>query len=593
MIPKGQALIPKLSQHQTNGNSNLGLLSAPRLPPWLDGPLPQGFPWGSNTAQNTNPYTSPPNTGVTRYYTFHVSRQIVNPDGAYNVSGILINNAFPGPTISANWGDWIQVEVFNDLTDEGTSLHWHGLLQQDTPWFDGVPAVQQCPIAPQSSFTYRFRADLYGTSWYHSHYSAQYAAGAYGAMIIYGPNGTAQYDEDMGPILLSDWFHTPDYFDLVQTVMAPAAENLFPPVSNNNLINGKMNYPCANSTNPNCTPNAGISKFNVTTGKTYRLRLINSGAEGLQKFSIDGAKLTIIANDFVPIQPYQVDVVTLAVGQRSDVLFTATGKSGDAVWMRSTLGTNFCSLNDGISPVAMAAIYYQNANMTAVPTSRSTVSDAALAYCENDDLSLTTPLYQLTPPSHPDTSQVINITYQSNGTHNLFWMNNSTFRANYNDPVLLDAKLGHTKFPSEYNVYNFGQSRSVRLVLYNWAPAGAHPMHLHGHNMYVLASGTGIWDGQITNRNNPQRRDVMLLPGMPSATEPSYTVIQIDMDSPGVWPFHCHIAWHVSSGLYINILERPRDIQNDVSIPSIMAQTCRDWSAWTGDHIPDEIDSGL
>jgi Multicopper oxidase len=40
---------------------------------------------------------------------------------------------------------------------------------------DGVPGVQQCPIPSGKSFTYTFIADLYGTGWYHSHYSAQYA----------------------------------------------------------------------------------------------------------------------------------------------------------------------------------------------------------------------------------------------------------------------------------------------------------------------------------------------------------------------------------------------------------------------------------
>lgn len=38
-------------------------------------------------------------------------------------------------------------------------------LQTKTPWYDGVPSVQQCPIAPGSSFTYRFKAELYGTTW--------------------------------------------------------------------------------------------------------------------------------------------------------------------------------------------------------------------------------------------------------------------------------------------------------------------------------------------------------------------------------------------------------------------------------------------
>jgi len=77
---------------------------------------------------------------------------------------------------------------------------------------------------------YRFKADVYGTGWYHSHYSAQYLSGVAGPMVIYGPTHT-QFDEDLGPILLSDCksltfysegahlilsgFHTP-YFPLMQ-----------------------------------------------------------------------------------------------------------------------------------------------------------------------------------------------------------------------------------------------------------------------------------------------------------------------------------------------------------------------------------------
>lgn len=54
--------------------------------------------------------------------------------------------------------------------------------------------------------SYRFKADLYGTSWYHSHYSAQYAGGLLGPMIIYGPTNY-DYDTDLGPVLLSDCRH--------------------------------------------------------------------------------------------------------------------------------------------------------------------------------------------------------------------------------------------------------------------------------------------------------------------------------------------------------------------------------------------------
>lgn len=120
-------------------------------------------------------------SGITRNYNFNIARGFIAPDGV-NRSALLINGAFPAPTIEANWGDIISVNVCNNIVgpEEGTALHWHGFLQKLTPWYDGVPAVQQCPIAPGKCLTYTFLADLYGSSWYHSHYSAQYNAGLLG-----------------------------------------------------------------------------------------------------------------------------------------------------------------------------------------------------------------------------------------------------------------------------------------------------------------------------------------------------------------------------------------------------------------------------
>jgi FtsP/CotA-like multicopper oxidase with cupredoxin domain len=64
----------------------------------------------------------------------------------------------------------IQVTVHNQITGpaEGTTLHWHGMLQKGTNYADGVPAVSQCPIAPGQSFTYTFQASLY-VSFTHCH----------------------------------------------------------------------------------------------------------------------------------------------------------------------------------------------------------------------------------------------------------------------------------------------------------------------------------------------------------------------------------------------------------------------------------------
>lgn len=114
----------------------------------------------------------------------------------------------------------------------------------------------------------------------------------------------------------------------------------------------------------------------------------------------------------------------------------------------------------------------------------------------------------------------------------------------------------------------------------------------HGHNYYVLAQGEGIWDGTVTNPSNPQRRDTQLVPPAAGPSTPSYIVLQFEADNPGVWPFHCHIAWHVSGGLYANILERPADI-TEATMPMVMAQTCRDWATWSHNDFVDQIDSGL
>ena len=141
---------------------------------------------------------------MTRTYEFNISRGVIAPDG-YQKSVLLVNEQFPGPLVEANWGDWIEVKVNNYITDdppEGTAIHWHGFLQHGSPWMDGTPGVSQCPIAPGKSFTYKFRADIHGTTWYHSHYSAQYSGGLYGPMVIHGPSNV-KYDVDVGPIMVN------------------------------------------------------------------------------------------------------------------------------------------------------------------------------------------------------------------------------------------------------------------------------------------------------------------------------------------------------------------------------------------------------
>lgn len=310
----------------------------------------------------------------------------------------------------------------------------------------------------------------------------------------------------------------------------------------------------------------------------------------MQKFSLDDHNMTVIANDFVPIIPYTTQVVTLGIAQRTDVLIYAPANAVGSYTMRSSIAGYPCSFAH--QPDATAIVYYGTSPGTSTSTPWPAWVDSIANSCQNDPVNQTVPWFPITPDPAPPVTQLVTIGLTTNSSGHTIWtMNNVAFRGDYNAPILLLSNSGNNSYPfdPEWNVYNFGSSSSIRFVINN--PTGfPHPIHLHGHNFFVLAAGApgdgNFPDGALTNPKNPQRRDVQVVP--PN----SYIVIQLTSDNPGAWPLHCHIAWHVSAGLFLTVLERPADIKN-LKIPSIMAQTCREWSAFTNTTIPDQIDSGL
>jgi hypothetical protein len=93
-----------LDQTVTNGLSLLGTLTPPTLPKFLADAIPSaGYPWGTDTIQNTNPYHDSPNTGKTRKYDFTIKRATLAPDG-FEREMIVINGQYPGPTIEGTPG---------------------------------------------------------------------------------------------------------------------------------------------------------------------------------------------------------------------------------------------------------------------------------------------------------------------------------------------------------------------------------------------------------------------------------------------------------------------------------------------------------
>jgi iron transport multicopper oxidase len=89
-------------------------------------------------------------------YDFNVTWLLANPDGLYPRPVIGINNQFPIPPIVGTLGDRVIVNVNNQLGNQSTSLHFHGLFQNGTAHMDGPVQVSQCPIPPGSSYTYNF-----------------------------------------------------------------------------------------------------------------------------------------------------------------------------------------------------------------------------------------------------------------------------------------------------------------------------------------------------------------------------------------------------------------------------------------------------
>ena len=103
-------------------------------------------------------------------------------------------------------------------------------------------------------------------------------------------------------------------------------------------------------------------------------------------------------------------------------------------------------------------------------------------------------------------------------------------------------------------------------------------IHLHGHDFAILKqSKTPYWSGLADmNFDNPPRRDVALLPAG------GYLIIAFKADNPGSWLLHCHIAWHASSGLALQIMEREVEIGKTIT-PQRMAETkrvCGKWKEW-------------
>jgi FtsP/CotA-like multicopper oxidase with cupredoxin domain len=95
---------------------------------------------------------------------------------------ILVNGTSPGPPIRVTLGNDVEVTVINEVSNDVTVVHWHGMIQKGTPFSDGVMNITQCPITNivgYNSMVYKFTPTTAGSFWYHGHYNEQYVWGTY------------------------------------------------------------------------------------------------------------------------------------------------------------------------------------------------------------------------------------------------------------------------------------------------------------------------------------------------------------------------------------------------------------------------------
>ncbi|KAF2812433.1 putative multicopper oxidase, type 1 [Mytilinidion resinicola] len=521
-----------------------------------------------------------PTTGNTVSYTLTVTNTTCNPDGNGPRICFLYNGQYPGPTITADWGDTVQVTVINKLTGNGTVIHWHGIRQLNTNIMDGVNGITECPVAPGDTKVYTWKATQFGTTWYHSHYSSQYGDGLIGAIQINGP-ASANYDVDLGTYPVNDWYYsTADQLNVIASNNLQSGQA--PPPADTLLVNGKNKSPGG----------AGAyDQVTLTKGKKYRLRLINTSVDNNIRVSLDNHQLQVITSDLVPIKPYYTNWVLLAIGQRYDVIIYANQTVAN-YWFRAEVATDCASSNNFYG----RSIFSYTGATSGDPTTTAFTSPSG--GCVEDKTLV--PWVTNTVSSSDFLKQVSNLQVDltveqvtTNGQNIVVWgVNVSAIDVDWRKPTLQYVKDGNTSYPAVYNLIELPTEGIWTYWIIQETPGTnvpiPHPIHLHGHDFYVLGTGSGTFDINSSPSTltwaNPTRRDVALLPGG------GWLAIAFPTDNPGAWLMHCHIAWHISEGLGVQFLEA----KSQITLPGSDWDTqCTDWKTYYENPVYEKIDSGL
>ncbi|CAF3527644.1 hypothetical protein FGSG_13185 [Fusarium graminearum PH-1] len=516
---------------------------------------------------------------TTREHFWTINQETLNPDGVYRPM-LLINNQFPGPLVECNEGDTIIVHIKNDAPN-ATAIHFHGMFQNGTNGMDGTVGVTQCPIAPNSTFTYKFDVrGQHGTYWYHAHHSAQASDGLLGPMVVHSKKEHNLQKIDYATdrvVMVQDHYHNLTS-ELLMEYLAPDQENN-EPVPDNGLINGRGLRDCLDFRGWDCnSTDREMPNINLEAGQRHRLRIINVGAFAEFQVQFDEHPFYVTEVDGTDVHPESVHRLNILPAQRYSVILETNATTGSAFWMRARMVTHcFKNENERLEPEAKAIIRYEGHNKTSSnekPTSKEW-PDAIEVICRDLNTSSLRPVEVISPP--PSDKVIILRANFEIGDWRLArgFFNESTWHPNITSPSLhrfLDSGVQSTskKTPIAINERVFDRNKELVLettgiqtvdISINNFDDGAHPFHLHGHKFFVLLQGRDGYPPSpaelpeyLEKHNlleNPLRRDVVTVEGY------AWAIIRVVLDNPGLWAFHCHNTWHAESGMVMQMLVRP------------------------------------
>ncbi|KAI3423673.1 Laccase, partial [Psidium guajava] len=250
--------------------------------------------------------------GISRHYKFNIEMKNVTRL-CHTKSMVTVNGKFPGPPVFAREGDRVLIKVVNHVRTN-ISIHWHGIKQLQSGWADGPSYITQCPIQTNGSYVYNFTiTGQRGTLLWHAHISWLRST-VYGPLIILPKRGVpypfAKPHKEV-PILFGEWFNADTEAIISQALQTGGGPN----VSEAYTINGKPGplYNCSSDT----------FKLKVKPGKTYLLRLINAALNDELFFRIANHSFTVVEADAVYIKPFKTDIVVIGPGQTTNILLKA------------------------------------------------------------------------------------------------------------------------------------------------------------------------------------------------------------------------------------------------------------------------------